>query len=75
MMPVNMTSYPAVRKTAHHAPVLAELEFAMHTLFDRGRGSRVALRVPQAGAWHAKRDRRLALAAKSEPMAAPADRC
>jgi len=27
-----MTSYPAVRKTAHHAPVLAELEFAMHTL-------------------------------------------
>jgi hypothetical protein len=25
-----MTSYPAVRKTAHHAPVLAELEFAMH---------------------------------------------
>jgi hypothetical protein len=26
-----MTSYPAVRKTAHHAPVLAELEFAMHS--------------------------------------------
>ena len=32
MMPVNMISYPAVRKTAHHAPVLAELEFAMHRL-------------------------------------------
>jgi len=25
-----MTDYPAVRKTAHHAPALAELEFAMH---------------------------------------------
>jgi hypothetical protein len=23
-----MTDYPAVRKTAHHAPALAELEFA-----------------------------------------------
>jgi hypothetical protein len=30
-MPVNMTGYPAVRKTAQHAPALAELEFAMHT--------------------------------------------
>jgi hypothetical protein len=28
----NMTGYPAVRKTAHHAPAPAELEFAMHTL-------------------------------------------
>jgi hypothetical protein len=27
-----MTSYPAVRNTAHHAPALAELEFAMHTI-------------------------------------------
>jgi hypothetical protein len=26
-----MTGYPAVRKTAHHAPALAELEFAIHT--------------------------------------------
>jgi hypothetical protein len=34
MMPVNMTGYPAVRKTAHHAPVLAELEFAMHRQLD-----------------------------------------
>jgi len=32
MIAVNMTSYPAVRKTAHHAPVLAELEFAMQHL-------------------------------------------
>jgi hypothetical protein len=30
MMPVNMTGYPVVRKTAQHAPALAELEFAMH---------------------------------------------
>jgi hypothetical protein len=31
---MTMTSYPAVRKTAHHAPALAELEFchAQHTL-------------------------------------------
>jgi hypothetical protein len=29
---VTMTSYPAVRKTAHHAPVLAELEFSMHRI-------------------------------------------
>jgi hypothetical protein len=33
---VTMTSYPAVRKTAHHAPVLAELEFAMHRLATPG---------------------------------------
>jgi len=26
-----MTGYPVVRKTAQHAPALAELEFAMHT--------------------------------------------
>jgi len=32
MMPVNMTGYPVVRKTAQHAPALAELEFAMHRL-------------------------------------------
>jgi hypothetical protein len=31
MMPVNMTGYLVVRKTAQHAPALAELEFAMHT--------------------------------------------
>jgi len=30
-MPVNMTGYPSVRKTAHHAPALAELEFARDT--------------------------------------------
>jgi RNA-directed DNA polymerase len=35
MMPVNMTGYPVVRKTAQHAPVLAELEFAMHTFLVR----------------------------------------
>jgi hypothetical protein len=28
MMPVNVTRYPIARKTAHHAPALAELEFA-----------------------------------------------
>ncbi len=28
MMPVNMTGYPSIRKTAHHGPALAELEFA-----------------------------------------------
>jgi len=27
-MPVNMTGYPSIRKTAHHGPALAELEFA-----------------------------------------------
>jgi uracil-DNA glycosylase len=30
MMPVNMTGYPVVRKTAQHAAALAELEFAMY---------------------------------------------
>jgi len=28
-----MTGYPVVRKTAQHAPALAELEFAMHRYF------------------------------------------
>jgi hypothetical protein len=30
MMPVNMTGYPVVRKTAQHAAALAELDFAMY---------------------------------------------
>jgi hypothetical protein len=35
MMPVNMSGYPSVCKTAHHVRALAELEFAMHTCAQR----------------------------------------